>query len=265
MVNKEQFNNLLPALEIIWGNINEDINNLEYLSPKSYLEKCSDKDIINNCPTLIKDGKLLNILYNNKSLDNFNHLLLELFDMKFIFLDTETTGIVNARPVQISIIVTDCYLNILESKNFYIYQSNIEEEALNVHKLTPEFLKQNETLPEKVIEYLHSLDNRYNNKVTLAYNARFDIAVMRRFLLDNKSAIPEFLDYNICLFNNTEIRAMIKDHVKGKKLTDIVTHLNLNNDIHLLLQNLGYNGLHAHNAIYDVCALVCLIQHLKGR
>ncbi len=189
MINREQYNELLPALDIIWGNINKDINNLEYLSPKSYLEKCSDKDIINNCPILIKDGKLQNIIYRNTSLDNFNHLLLELLDMKFIFIDTETTGIRNAKPVQISIIVTDCYLNILDHKNFYIYQSNIEEEALNVHKLTPEFLKQNETLPGKVIEYLHSLDYKYNNKVTLAYNIRFDVAVMKNFFLDNKSAI----------------------------------------------------------------------------
>lgn len=105
MINREQFNELLPALDIIWGNINKDINNLEYLSPKSYLEKCSDKDIINNCPILIKDGKLQNIIYRNTSLDNFNHLLLELLDMKFIFIDTETTGIRNAKPVQISIIV----------------------------------------------------------------------------------------------------------------------------------------------------------------
>lgn len=95
---------------------------------------------------------------------------------KYIFLDTETSGLdwEEDRICQLSYMVTDSDLNILEAKNFYFYLEHVDTGASRVHGLTPDILLK--LSGGKVFrDFAKEIQQDLKDSVVVCHNVDFDL------------------------------------------------------------------------------------------
>ena len=268
--------------------INMDNTASLFLSPKSFIEQHNDLDTVKDnlaYLSLFKNNDssnksynqkttLTTLFYNNKTLDNLNQLVKEVIDFKYVFIDTETTSLNNPLPVQITILITDAYFNILKYKNFYIYQQNISEDSIHIHKLTPKFLKENASDITEVFDYLDNLIT-YNNRLNIyqanliGYNVKFDVRVLKNFYTQYGRSIPLYLNDSteFCLYSNFNTKNFLSSlKPPNLKLTTIIHVLQLEDEIQNVIKQIYQDDLNsiinAHNSIYDTIAIYVLMRRI---
>lgn len=256
-VKNLQDGGLLPAVQVVMKNINTD----SIYSPLSLKTNQIDY-ILNDTPiNFIKDKKVKQLVYTDRSLFNFNFMLNELLDTKILFIDTETTGLKPTKqPVQITAILTDCYLNIIEYKNFFLHRTDIDPEALSIHRLTPEFLKENETPKNEIFKFFEDLDIPENKIIVTGYNVSFDIETIANLYYTNGVTMPSYFDTTFCLYRSDTIAPKLYPQLRSKKLVNIINVLNLDNGIRNLTQKLFNISPNSHDARYDTVATVLLLR-----
>lgn len=258
--NQLENKNLNKAIEIILRNIR--LGEKRCYSPLSFSNNINDEILETTPIQFFNDYDIERILHSNTSINNFNFMLMELLDTKFVFIDTETTGLENARPVQITIVITDVYLNVIEAKNFYKYQDNIEPEAMNVHRLTPEFLSENETSAEEIFKYFEYI-NSFSSYKFIGQNVQFDINTMKNFYLQHGKDWEEIRGFHnpYCIYKVTDIATTIYPALKSKKLVNIIQYLNLHQRI-VDKTNEIFNATksEAHDSRYDTVALLIILE-----
>ena len=109
---------------------------------------------------------------------------------RIVFLDTETTGLDfnNNQILQLSYIICDSKLNIVNSKNFYLdVDAEIEEGASAIHKITKEKiieLSQGRKFNDVAFEIYWDL----NNSKVICHDTDFDLSFIKKDVLKIKNA-----------------------------------------------------------------------------
>ena len=175
-------------------------------------------------------------------------------DLKYLFLDTETTGFnpIDDCIIQLSFILVnnnfECDINEIEDYIISITDNSIIRNS-NIHGITNEICK------NKGILIIDALKNFYNKLIQcthiVAYNAKFDLTFIKVALV------------NI----NTEEAFLILSELNSKIILDPMIELR-----HIVIKNGKYNmGIcyenivgneieKAHNSKYDVYNLVEIIK-----
>jgi len=101
---------------------------------------------------------------------------------RIIFLDTETSGLdfYSNQILQLSYIICDDKLNIVDSKNFYLdVDVEIEEGASDIHGITKErIIKLSEGRKFKDVAFEVFWD--LNNSKVVCHNTDFDLSFIER-------------------------------------------------------------------------------------
>jgi len=157
--------------------------------------------------------------------------------MRQIFLDTETTGLSadnGDRVIEIGCV--ELLNRKLTGNNLHIYLNpgrESHEEALKVHGLTSEFLKDKpkfEAVAEELLEYLKDAE-------IIIHNAAFDVGFLNKEL--ELIGRPRFKDHVVSI---TDTLAMAKEMFPGKR-----------NSLDALCSRLGVDnsGRTLHGALLD--------------
>lgn len=157
---------------------------------------------------------------------------------KLCFFDTETSHL-NGYAVSIAFILTDLEGNVLDKE--YIEMNPLVEmdsEAIEIHKLTQEYLSDKQTFVEaspRILEILNKAD------LLIAHNAFYDISVLirefQRMGCKYPSIINNFLDTMVHLKNQINFINMKR---KAPKLSEAA-----------VMFNITLEGVTLHNALYD--------------
>lgn len=100
---------------------------------------------------------------------------------KYIFLDTETSGLdpCEDRICQLSYLITNEELDILDSKNFYFYLSEVDNGASRVHGLTPSVLR--ELSGGKVFkDFSQEIKKDLKDNTIICHNVDFDLSFLEQ-------------------------------------------------------------------------------------
>ena len=256
-----------------------EANSPYFLSPKSSLELPTDTTYIDNVNINTPFFSNINsrrcpyiFLPNQPTLQNLQTLFLEILDFKYIYIDTETTSLNNPLPVQISVVITDCYHRIIETKNFYIKRSNISEQSISVHNITPDFLDKFASPINEVFDYLDNL-LPYNSTLNsyqgmlIGYNVNFDITTLKNFYHQYSREMPDYLEDNLsyCCFKNPAFKSVYKNlNPPNLKLTTLVDILQLDPTIQDIIRGLKHNNINmtSHNSLYDTIALYLIASQI---
>lgn len=190
-----------------------------------------------------------------------------LLDYYLIFLDTETCGLDDKRPVQITCTVTDLSLTgIIDSFNVYIQQTGISQGAIDVHHLDEELLFKIGVTPEEASNMLHSFLNKYKNKaILIGHNITFDIKALNTLGTQTNTYFNISNDDVFCTYHNIKYFSKYpRQFGESNNLTNIaklhgVTDEEVQNIISSV-DNFNVNGLDFHNAIYDTIVLYLLFK-----
>jgi len=107
-------------------------------------------------------------IYSNELLNGIN----------LLFLDTETTALNPGEIAQLSYIISDAELNVIEGKNFYFSVKWVSKGALKVHGLSKNKLdKYSEG--KRFGQHLNEINSDLENSYIIAHNANFDIAFLK--------------------------------------------------------------------------------------
>lgn len=152
--------------------------------------------------------------------------------MSYIFLDTETTGLVPSkdRIIQLSYILADEDFKIVEGKNFYLdIDTYIPEEATNVHGIDNEKILEL-SQGKKFEDYSKEILWDFSNSKIICHNVDFDVNFLRQELwrLDKKVDIQRTFctmkSYtNICELDYNGYY----ESFKWPKLEEVVEYLKL--------------------------------------
>lgn len=148
---------------------------------------------------------------------------------RIVFLDTEATGLDfnNNQILQLSYIICDSKLNIVNSKNFYLdVDAEIEEGASAIHKITKEKnieLSQGRKFNDVAFEIYWDL----NNSKVICHNTDFDLS----FIKKEFSRLDENLDIkdSFCTMKYYKDVLKIKNAYgyKWPKLEEVIDFLKL--------------------------------------
>jgi len=171
--------------------------------------------------------------------------------MKFIILDTETTGTKEEdRIIQLSFLVTDENNEIEEIEDTLCKPPlPISYEAMAVHHITPEMLENAETIHNtKSWDRLNEL-NIFEN-IMVIHNAKFDIEMLFKEDFENKMQIIDTFRCVKHLWPEARHSLQINRYSLGlyKKEKELVDKYNIE--------------INAHNALGDVVVLKLLLDYL---
>lgn len=148
---------------------------------------------------------------------------------KYIFLDTETTGL-NAysnQILQLSYIITDKNLNIINAKNFYIDpDTEIEPGASAVHGITKKKI-QELSRGKKFKDIAGEVFEDINNAKIICHNTKFDLSFLKKEFAQLDKSIKT--DDNFCTMQYYTSELRIKNYYgyKWPKLSEVVNYLAL--------------------------------------
>lgn len=201
---------------------------------------------------------------NLKEMQNQVDKLMKLPDLsdsckgKYLFLDTETTGLPkkrNASPsdsenwpyvVQLAWILTD-ENGLRISKGNYIIKQNvvIPQNAINIHHISNEIMQKEGELPSKVYsEFIESLNNC---EYIIAHNITFDLPILQCELIRNGFTDSLYSKKSFCTMNQGVFFCSLLDSLgrnKKPKLLELFGELYFDNPF----INLS-GGL--HDAMFD--------------
>lgn len=180
----------------------------------------------------------------------------EFYMNKYIFLDTETSGLdcYEDRICQLSYLITDEDLNILEAKNFYFYLSEVDDGASRVHGLTPDILK--ELSGGKVfVDFAEEIAEDLKDSMVICHNVDFDLNFLaeefRRIGTNDKL-------YEDCFCTMHAYTNILKlphpyYYYKFPRLDEVVYYLNISsNQIKDVINRSFEKSSGFHDARYDV-------------
>ncbi|MEA1973806.1 MAG: 3'-5' exonuclease [Candidatus Cloacimonadota bacterium] len=173
--------------------------------------------------------------------------------MKYIILDTETTGIEkDDRIIQLAYIV-------LEDKNKEIFQTfckpqkEINFQAMAIHHITPEMIENSTQLIDtEEYKYLQKINKPEN--FIIIQNAKFDLDMLEKEGFENKMKVIDTLILAKHLFPNFERHS--EQFLRYK--------LGLYKSEHKILDDFGIKEIAAHDAIGDILVLKLLFDYLKN-
>lgn len=173
--------------------------------------------------------------------------------MKYIILDTETTGIEkDDRIIQLAYIV-------LEDKNKEIFQTfckpqkEINFQAMAIHHITPEMIDNSTQLIDtEEYKYLQKINKPEN--FIIIQNAKFDLDMLEKEGFENKMKVIDTLILAKHLFPNFERHS--EQFLRYK--------LGLYKSEHKILDDFGIKEIAAHDAIGDILVLKLLFDYLKN-
>lgn len=147
---------------------------------------------------------------------------------RIVFLDTETTGLeyYNNQILQLSYIICDEKLNIIERKNFYLdVDVEIEISASKVHNITKEkIIELSKGVKFKDVATEIYWDLSYNK--IICHNTKFDLSFIKReFLILNKTIE---IKKEFCTMEHYTNMLKIRNYYgyKWPKLEEVVGYLN---------------------------------------
>lgn len=152
--------------------------------------------------------------------------------MKYIFLDTETSGLdpYEDRICQLSYMVTDSDLNILNAKNFYFYLEHVDRGASRVHGLTPSILK--ELSGGKVFrDFAEEIKKDLEDSIVVCHNVEFDLNFLNQEFKRISLECELFKDCFCTMGVYTDILKIPHPyyHFKYPKLEEVIDYLNIPN------------------------------------
>lgn len=200
-------------------------------------------------------------------LNEYIHWLMMLMDFNIVFIDTETCGLEDLRPVQITCVVTDMFLNnIIDKFNVYIKQTNIPQEAVNVHGLSEEILNKIGVDDKIASGELSKFLNKYSGKaVYVGHNIVFDCKVLQQF--SSTTYIDLNIQHTFDTYRNRKylIRSLSQGTVKKCSLENFLNNADIDsNEINQVINKVFNDAnLQQHNAIYDTVALYMLLHKME--
>lgn len=176
---------------------------------------------------------------------------------KIIFFDTETTDIKPGQIAQLSYVITDDQLNMLEAKNFYFSVDKISSGASRVNGLTVEKLNLLSD-GKKFSDYHQEIHKDLLDEYLVAHNIRFDVNFLRSEFL--RQGISFFNKRCFCTMNYFKsICAILNERgrIKNPKLGEVVNHLRITDQEvgDFAVNVFGEFDGNFHDSRYDVAAL----------
>ena len=152
------------------------------------------------------------------------------FMSKYIFLDTETSGLdpYEDRICQLSYLVTDEDLNILDAKNFYFYLEHVDDGASRIHGLTPDVLK--ELSGGKVFrDFAKEIAEDLKDSMVICHNTDFDLNFLAEEFRRIKVKDELYKDCFCTMHAYTNILKLPHPyyHYKFPKLEEVVYYLGI--------------------------------------
>lgn len=175
---------------------------------------------------------------------------------KYIFLDTETSGLdpYEDRICQLSYLVTDEDLNILDAKNFYFYVDEVDDGASRVHGLIPNILK--ELSGGKVFkDFANEIQKDLEDSTVVCHNIEFDLNFLEQ---EFKKIGVEDKIYEDCFCTMQAYTNILKlphpyYHYKYPKLEETIYYLGIERkQIKDVISESFKESQGFHDARYDV-------------
>lgn len=191
---------------------------------------------------------------------------------RYVFLDTETSGLCDFWDYicQLSYLVTDKDLNVIETKNFYFYVPEVGREAISVHGLTPDILKKLsggkkfEDFADEIVEDLK------NAELVICHNAEFDLGFVRYALeaVEKYRGKTQINNNYFCTMEAyTDILQIPHRYYKVKypRLKEVIDYLNVtDDDIKKVIDNSFGESRGYHDSRYDVaCTYIIYKKYLN--
>lgn len=185
----------------------------------------------------------------------------------YIFLDTETTGLLNTRDqiVQLSYIITDEEFNIVEAKNYFFdVDVEISEEATEVHGIDKEKLIELSG-GKKFKDYAKDILWDFQSAKVICHNVQFDTS----FLTSAFKMIDKDLNLSntFCTMMNYEDILKLQHSYYGTKwpkLSEVVEFLQLNiDDLKMKAMELFGETGEFHDARLDVYTTYVIYKALR--
>ena len=172
--------------------------------------------------------------------------------MKYIILDTETTGIEeDDRIIQLAYIVIDDKQTIYQT--FCKPEKEIGFQAMAVHHITPEMIEEADKIENtKEYKFLQEVNNPDNYLVI--QNAKFDLAMLQKEGFENQMKVIDTLVIARHLFSGFESHS--EQFLRYK--------LGLYKLEPAILEEFKIKEIAAHDAIGDILVLKLLFDYLKN-
>lgn len=240
---------------------------------KIYIEDIAK--IKSNPGKTIIDLNKANLIYNNRELELIsiersiimNELKTEIKNNKYmIILDTETNSlplknrIDRGFPVQISYAIVNTLGDIISVRNLYLKPVyDLDDSAVNIHKLDYEFLNKNGIEPQEAYNIVKKDIELFNNPTFIIHNASFDIGVLER--LGKYCKTDSYIQGKaLCTLKYFKARKDLKNK-KSNSLTNIQKYYNIeDSDVNNLVNKyFRQSDKESHNAMFDVMNLYKVI------
>jgi len=183
--------------------------------------------------------------------------------MKYLVLDTETTGIKPGNICQLAYVMTDGEGN-LQGKNFFFPVSYMPKEALRIHGFGVEKLK----ILSEGIEFSERahliLEDIKQTDLIVGHNISFDLRFLKTELKRAGYAFPSLSSFCTMQHFTPICRLSGKNGSwRYPRLEELATCLEIKNrDIQLVLEEAFCTSemIHYHDARYDVAIVVLALQ-----
>ncbi len=185
-----------------------------------------------------------------------------------IYFDTETTGLMPGRIIQLSYIIDDGVKSV--GKNFYFAVDYIEPSAVAIHGITLEKLKmlsKGRTFSEYAEEIYEDFANA---SLIVAHNVRFDLNFMMAEFkyMDRIFRYKESFDSMKYFTPIMKIPKVGRPTYKYPKLSELIEFADIYPyDVSRAIERIfgSLEGVGFHSADFDTTALYLAIDTLKGR
>lgn len=176
---------------------------------------------------------------------------------KFIFFDSETTDLNPGEIAQLSYVITDQTLTVLNAKNFYFAVEKISPGASRVNGLTTEICLELSG-GKRFDDYLLEIHSDFHQQHLVAHNIKFDMRFME----------SEFSKRGIRFFNNNRYCTMnyfkpicgictANGSFKNPKLSEVVDYYQIAEEAirRFAVESFGDFDTKFHDSRFDVAAL----------
>lgn len=174
--------------------------------------------------------------------------------MKYIFLDTETTGVGdNDKIIQLAFLVYDENGG---SELFNVFCSTDQEidfKAMTVHHITPEMLAGKLPL-QKTEEYHKLLELNISENYLIIQNAKFDLRMLEKEGFSNQMKVIDTL----------KIARNLMPDLDGHSAQFMRYRLGIYKKEKQMMQDFGLESVMAHDALGDIIVLKSLFDYLKN-
>jgi DNA polymerase III epsilon subunit-like protein len=174
--------------------------------------------------------------------------------MKYIILDTETTGVAEAdRIIQLAYLIVDEDGSVEVVEQLACPEQKINFHAMAVHHITPEMIEGKPKLIEtdayKRLEELNTPDN-----YIVIQNSNFDLTMLKKEGFENQMKVIDTLIL---------MRHMVKE-IDSHAEQYARYALGIYKQEKEFMNSLGIKEIAAHDAVGDILVLYLLFQHIKN-